>query len=68
MTQDNKLVNFAEDYELNNRLRRHGKRQTRENREALREIGDATKKQLGKARLTHDDLDKAIEKKANKLD
>lgn len=66
--KDRKVVNFSEDYELNNRLRQNGKRQTEENREALRKIGDKAKEQLDKRVLTHDNLDEAIQKNKNKLE
>ncbi|CDT62606.1 conserved hypothetical protein [Vibrio coralliirubri] len=68
MPKDKKLVNFSEDYELNNRLRRNNKRQTEENRQKLKNIGDKAKKQLDKTRLTHEELDKAIECNKEKLD
>ncbi|AXN29773.1 hypothetical protein [Vibrio coralliilyticus] len=68
MPKDKKLVNFSEDYELNNRLRRNNKRQTEDNRQKLKDIGDKTKKQLDKTRLTHEDLDKAIERNIDKLE
>ncbi|ABZ76694.1 conserved hypothetical protein [Shewanella halifaxensis HAW-EB4] len=68
MPKDKKLVNFSEDHELNNRLRRNNKRQTEENRQKLKNIGDKAKKQLDKTRLTHEDLDKAIEHNKEKLD
>ncbi|MFM2599327.1 hypothetical protein [Vibrio fortis] len=68
MPKDKKLVNFSEEYELNNRLRRNNKRQTEENRKKLKMIGDQTKRQLDKSRLTHEELDNAIERNKNKLD
>ena len=68
MPKDKKLVNFSEEYELNNRLRRNKKRQTEENRKKLKMIGDQTKRQLDKSRLTHEELDNAIERNKNKLD
>ncbi|ASJ39648.1 hypothetical protein V9789_003663 [Vibrio vulnificus] len=68
MPKDKKLVNFSEDHELNNRLKRNNKRQTEENRQKLKDIGDKTKKQLDKTRLTHEELDKAIERNKDKLD
>ncbi|MDD1793931.1 hypothetical protein LRP50_12375 [Enterovibrio sp. ZSDZ42] len=67
-SKDKKLVNFSEDYELNNRLKNAGKRQTEENRKALKGIGDQQKKSLGKTRLTHDELKQAIDKNKDKLD
>ncbi|WP_194091611.1 hypothetical protein [Vibrio hibernica] len=68
MPKDKKLVNFSEDYELNNRLRNNNKRQTEENRQKLKTIGDKAKKQLDKTRLTHEELDKAIERNKKELD
>lgn len=68
MPKDKKLVNFSEDYELNNRLKRNNKRQTEENRQKLKNIGDKAKKQLDKTRLTHEELDKAIERNKEQLD
>ncbi|ELA7830964.1 hypothetical protein ACGRPC_11620 [Vibrio diabolicus] len=68
MPKDKKLVNFSEDHELNNRLKRNNKRQTEENRQKLKDIGDKAKKQLDKTRLTHEELDKAIERNKDKLD
>ena len=65
--KDNKLVNFSEDYELNNRLRRNGKRQTEENRQELKKVGAKAKKKLDKTRLTHLELDQAIEKNLDKF-
>jgi hypothetical protein len=66
--KDKKYVNFSENYELNNRLRRNDMRQTEENRQKLKDVGDKAKDQLNKKRLTHDELDKAIDKNKNKFD
>ncbi|WMS87907.1 hypothetical protein [Pleionea litopenaei] len=66
--KDKKHINFSEDYELNNRLRRNKKRQTEENRQKLRDLGDKTKNSLDKSRLTHDELDKAIQKNKQSFD
>ncbi|MEZ9448882.1 hypothetical protein BCU98_19790 [Vibrio splendidus] len=68
MPKDKKLVNFSEDYELNNRLRRNKMRQTEDNRKKLKDLGDKTKKQLDKTRLTHDDLDNAISQNTDKFE
>ncbi|ENY6494659.1 hypothetical protein ACOIYM_000849 [Vibrio parahaemolyticus] len=68
MPKDNKLVNFSEDHELNNRLKRNNKRQTEENRQKLKDIGDNAKRQLNKTRLTHEELDTAIEQNKDKLE
>jgi hypothetical protein len=66
--KDKKLVNFSEDHELNNKLRKHNKRQTDANREKLKEIGSEAKKELEKSRLTHADLDVAIESNIKSLE
>ncbi|MEZ8439432.1 hypothetical protein AB6D90_25120 [Vibrio splendidus] len=68
MPKDKKLVNFSEDYELNNRLRRNKMRQTEDNRKKLKDLGDKTKKQLDKTRLTHDDLDNEISQNTDKFE
>ncbi|EGQ8128819.1 hypothetical protein ACJO2A_23150 [Vibrio parahaemolyticus] len=68
MPKDKKLVNFSEDHELNNRLKRNNKRQTEENRQKLKDIGDNAKRQLNKTRLTHEELDTAIEQNKDKLE
>ncbi|KHT44090.1 hypothetical protein [Vibrio sinaloensis] len=68
MPKDKKLVNFSEDHELNNRLKRNNKRQTEENRQKLKNIGDNAKRQLNKTRLTHEELDTAIEQNKDKLE
>lgn len=68
MPKDKKLVNFSEDYELNNRLRRNKMRQTEDNRKKLKDLGDKTKKQLDKTRLTHDNLDNAISQNTDKFE
>lgn len=66
--KENKRVNFSEDHELNNRLRANNLRQTRDNRDKLKELGDKTKGTLGKKTLTHEELDKALEKNKSKFD
>ena len=68
MAIDRNQVNFGEDYELNRHLRKEGKRQTQENRDALKAIGDKVKKDLGKTRLTHGELEEGIKKNKSKLD
>ncbi|CAK2254479.1 hypothetical protein [Vibrio splendidus] len=64
---DHELVNFSEDYELNRHLRKAGFGQTQENRDTLKGLGDATKKAKGKSRLTHADLELAIDKSKPKF-
>lgn len=66
--KDNKHVNFSEDYELNNRLRSNGLRQTKENRERLTELGNKTEEQLGKRVISHSELDNAVKKNKGKFD
>ncbi|WCE29976.1 hypothetical protein [Vibrio sp. SCSIO 43137] len=65
---DHSLVNFGQEHELNRHLRKAGKRQTQENRDALIEIGKQEKQKLGKARLQHGELEAAIAKKKNRLE
>jgi len=51
---DNDVVNFSEDYELNRHLELVGKSKSIDNREYLREnTGPRAKKELGKRVLTH---------------
>ncbi|HDZ3730316.1 TPA: hypothetical protein RSW61_001914 [Vibrio harveyi] len=66
--KDRNQVNFSEDYELNRHLKKAGKRQTKENREELKKIGDQAKKKLDKTRLKHEELEDAIDKNKGKLD
>lgn len=66
--KDKKHVNFSEDYELNNRLRKNGLRQTQENRDKLTDLGNSTKAKLDKRVLTHEDLDQALEKNKDRFD
>ncbi|ENN9981070.1 hypothetical protein ACAS46_002729 [Vibrio vulnificus] len=66
--KDRNQVNFREDYELNRHLKKAGKRQTKENREELKNIGDQAKKELDKTRLKHEELEAAIDKNKDKLD
>ncbi|MFD3351418.1 hypothetical protein [Alteromonas macleodii] len=68
MSRDKNLVNFSEEYELNRHLKKVGKRQTIENRETLKGIGDKVKKELNKKRLRHDELEDGIAKNLNHLD
>lgn len=68
MSKDNKLVNFSEPYELNRHLKKVGKRQTQENRDKLKDIGDETKKALDKTRLRHEELAASIAKNKKQLD
>ncbi|UUM31336.1 hypothetical protein [Vibrio japonicus] len=60
MAADRDLVNFSEDHELNYCLRSAGKRQTKENRDALVDLGKQVKQQLSKRVLTQDDVRSAI--------
>ncbi|EKO3544248.1 hypothetical protein KW419_12710 [Vibrio fluvialis] len=66
--KDNKHVNFGEEYELNNRLRANGLRQTQENRDRLTELGNQTKQKLDKRVITHEELDNALKDKKDKFD
>ncbi|EKO3497116.1 hypothetical protein [Vibrio fluvialis] len=66
--KDKKHVNFGEEYELNNRLRANGLRQTQENRDKLTELGNKTKEKLEKRVITHEDLDNALKQEKDKFD
>ncbi len=65
MAADKDLVNFSEDHELNYCLRSAGKRQTKENRDALVDLGKQVKQQLSKRVLTQDDVRSAIKDNDN---
>lgn len=62
MSKDRDLVNLSEDHELNHHLRKAGKRQTQENRDELVNVAHEVKRQLGKTRLRHEELEAGIEK------
>ncbi|WP_223808055.1 hypothetical protein [Marinobacter sp. R17] len=65
---DQDYVNFSQDHELNYRLRRLGKRQTEDNREMLRRMGEELKTQAGKPRLQHGDFHTYASKEKRRLD
>ena len=66
--KDKKYVNFSEEYELNHHLRKANKRQTKENREVVKAIGDNLKSANDVSRLKHGDLEAAIKKSKSKLE
>ncbi|MBE2985173.1 hypothetical protein CCAL9344_06805 [Campylobacter sp. RM9344] len=51
MAKDAELVNFSEDYELNNILAKNGKSQSEVNRKILCELGKECKALLGDKRV-----------------
>ncbi|MFY7928705.1 MAG: hypothetical protein ACOVS5_07545 [Oligoflexus sp.] len=53
-------VNFSQDYELNDHLKKAGKSQSETNRTVLREMGDELKASLKVSRLTHKEFDDYI--------
>ena len=57
---DHATVNFGEDHELNYHLKKNGLSQSKDNREALIELGKSVKEESGKNILTHEDVDTAI--------
>ena len=57
---DRATVNFGEAHELNYHLKKNGLSQSKDNRQALTDLGAETKEKLGKKVLTHDDVDTAI--------
>lgn len=68
MSRDKNLVNFSEDYELNRHLKKADRRQTKENRDILKGIGNQVKKELDKTRLKHEELEEGIAKYKRRLD
>ncbi|WP_207953569.1 hypothetical protein [Vreelandella lionensis] len=66
--KDNEYMNFSEDYELNHALKKLDKRQTKENRERLIDIGNNMKASTGKKRLQHGELREYAKTKAKSLE
>lgn len=64
---DHEHVNFGEDYELNDHLRKHDKKVSDDNRAVLREMGEELKAQLGKRVLTHKEFDDYIKDNLDRL-
>ena len=67
MAKDAELVNFSEDYELNNILKKHGKSQSEVNRKILCELGKECKEKLGKKILSQDEFGEFVKKNLAKL-
>ena len=67
MAKDAGLVNFSEDYELNNILKKHGKSQSEANRKILCELGKECKAELGKKILSQDEFGEFVKKNLAKL-
>ncbi|CAD7287978.1 hypothetical protein [Campylobacter suis] len=68
MAKDAELVNFSEDHELNNILKKHGKSQSADNRKVLVELGKEAKAALGGKRvLTQDEFGEFLKDKLGKL-
>lgn len=65
---DHEHVNFDEDYELNDHLKKHDKRQTEKNRDTLKAMGIELKLVLNKTVLTHKEFDAYIAKNLGRLD
>lgn len=57
MTFEYKYVNFEEDHELNDHLKKHKKAQSERNREVVREMGKEIKEIDGTTYVTHERLD-----------
>lgn len=62
LSLDKILINFSEEHELNGILAKIGKRQTTENRAAIKELGKKCKEELGKRVLKHDDFEAFLKK------
>ncbi|CAD7498374.1 hypothetical protein ACXRSW_22550 [Aeromonas dhakensis] len=60
-------VNFSQDYELNDHLKKASKSQSAANRTVLVKMGDELKKLLGVSRLTHKQFDDYIAKNLSRL-
>ncbi|QKF62112.1 hypothetical protein [Campylobacter curvus] len=67
MAKDAELVNFSEEYELNNILKKHGKSQSEVNRKILCELGKEYKEKLGKKILSQDEFGEFVKKNLAKL-
>ncbi|WP_176454062.1 MULTISPECIES: hypothetical protein [Aeromonas] len=65
---DHKYVNFSEDYELNDHLKKAKKAQTEANREVLKEMGKELKEKLDETRLTHEQFDEYIADNLSRLE
>ena len=59
---DRETVNFSEDHELNYHLKKNNLSQSKDNRAVLTTLGAELKEELGKAVLTHEEVDALIEK------
>ena len=68
MATDRELVNFSQDHELNTVLARHGKAQSKANREMLCELGKECKEKLGKKVLRQDEFDEFLKPFLNRLE
>ncbi|MAL39561.1 hypothetical protein [Thalassospira sp.] len=65
---DHEYVNFSEDYELNYHLDKVDKRQTKGNREILKDMGAELKKVLDKTMLTHAEFHPYVSKQKYRLE
>ncbi|MDV2963869.1 hypothetical protein RU080_19235 [Shewanella algae] len=65
---DHKYVNFSEDYELNYHLEKVDKRQTEDNRNMLRTMGDELKAALNKILLLHVEFHPYVSQQKHRLD
>ena len=68
MATDRELVNFSQEHELNTVLARHGKAQSKANREMLCELGKPCKEKLGKKVLRQDEFDEFLKPFLNRLE
>lgn len=65
---DHQYVNFSQDYELNDHLRKAGKKQSIANHATLKMMGSELKAQLGKTMLTHKEFDACIATQLHRLE
>ena len=65
---DHDYVNFSQDHELNYHLRKVDKRQTENNRNTLRSMGNELKSRLGKSRVTHGEFHPYVVSQKSRLE
>ena len=64
---DHDYVNFSEEHELNYQLKKVEKRQTENNRNVLKLMGEELKRQENKSRLKHSEFHPYVKKEKQRL-
>ncbi len=62
---DHEFINRSEDYELNDHLRKNGKKESQTNRNTL--VSEISKK-VGNGRMTHKEVDNLIQSNISKYE